>query len=252
MPDSDADERRYLLRGFSRKHSSSDDTVQWPTLIIWLTFIPGIFIATKYTGNISMMPVRVLLMASPVALGIFLAYGMHRFTWPYNRKKFGHYLKTPPSPEPSSQFGKLKLFYLCLIFSLILSFWILWKQRGPSFPENPYMAKLTLREPYSQKLIVEKTISDKVPLRILSTLFATGKVGKNHKCSSFGEISFTYQNDEKTLSLLPGHNPQQYEFRYQGRLFTLPKEQYIEALVLAGIEKEDIRLNPHPPQKPRK
>lgn len=92
MPDSDTDERHYRLRDFALRNLSFSNTVQWPSLCVDLIFFPGLFAAATYSGDFSMMPVRILIMASPAALGMLAGYGLHRFTWPHNQKKFIAYL----------------------------------------------------------------------------------------------------------------------------------------------------------------
>ena len=53
-----------------------------------------------------------------------------------------------------------------------------------------------------------------------------------------------------TLNILPGHDSGKYEFRFDGGIYRLPRDSYINSLVAAGIERDDIRLDGHPNFEP--
>ncbi len=109
---------------------------------------------------------------------------------------------------------------------------------------------ISLYEPYSEDLIVEKTISDQGTIGALIKVLSGAKSCSDHKCSSIGKISFLSGSSVKVLKILPGHDSAKYEFRYEGKIFNLSRIAYIDALVAAGIDRKDIRLDGHPEYDP--
>jgi hypothetical protein len=79
---------------------------------------------------------------------------------------------------------------------------------------------------------------------------ARAKSCRDHKCASIGIISFISGTDKKTLNTLPGHDPGKYGFRFDGGIYRLPRDSYINSLVATGIERDDIRLDGHPNFEP--
>ena len=122
--------------------------------------------------------------------------------------------------------------------------------RPPALPESSETMTISLYEPYSENLIVEKTISDQGTIEALINVLSRAKSCSDHKCSSIGEISFLTGSDAKVLKILPGHDTAKYEFRFEGKIYNLSRIAYINALVAAGIDRKDIRLDGHPEYDP--
>ena len=124
--------------------------------------------------------------------------------------------------------------------------WYFLSGKPPSIPSTAETVVVLLREPYTGDLIVEKTISDSSVIAALAESLSRAKSGSDHKCASIGTISFTSDAETAELKVLPGHNTGRYEFRLDGELFILPRSSYIDSLVAAGIDRDDIRLDGHP------
>ena len=113
-------------------------------------------------------------------------------------------------------------------------------------PTSADRVTISLLEPYTDELIVEKTVSDPTAITSMLETFSTAKSRLDHKCGSIGTISFISKSGVTTLNVLPGHNPEWYEFRLLGKLYKLDRARYIDSLVATGISHEDIRLDGHP------
>jgi len=124
--------------------------------------------------------------------------------------------------------------------------WELWGKRPPAIPSTSETVEISLRDPGSGRVIVEKTIEDKTAIGNLAALFSRGQTYRDHKCASIGEISFIGKTGSKMLEVLPGHDSGKFEFRFEGRMFTLPRDEYIAGLVASGIDAGDVRLDGHP------
>lgn len=135
---------------------------------------------------------------------------------------------------------------LIVVVGLGIVLFLFLRKRSPSIPDASESVLISLREPYTNELIVEKTISDPGAIAALSETFSSARSSSDHKCSSIGLISFITGKGEITLKVLPGHNTEKYEFRLDGVMYRLSRESYIATLVAAGIDRDDIRLDEHP------
>ena len=135
---------------------------------------------------------------------------------------------------------------LIFVVGLGIVLFLFLRGKSPSIPSSSESVLISLREPYTGDLIVERKISDPNVIRSMAETFSSARSGGDHKCSSIGEISFITETGETTLKVLPGHNAGMYEFRLDGEMYRLSRESYIETLVAAGIDRDDIRLDEHP------
>ncbi len=122
--------------------------------------------------------------------------------------------------------------------------------RPPSLPESTETVTISLYESSPEKRIVEKTISDQDKIEALISVLSGAKSCSDHKCPSIGEISLLSSSGVKVLKLLPGHDSAKYEFRYEGGIFHLSRTAFIDALVAAGIDRQDIPLDGIPEYTP--
>ena len=143
---------------------------------------------------------------------------------------------------------KMKRRRTILIVAVGLGILVFYFMRGksPLIPISSESVQISLREPYTGELIVEKTISDPSLIEAMAETFSGARSSSDHKCSSIGAISFTSETGKTTLNVLPGHNTEMYEFRLDGEMYRLPRARYIDSLVAAGIDRDDIRLDEHP------
>ena len=161
-------------------------------------------------------------------------------------EKLGNVLLTVFLTELFDEKMKRRWTILIVVACLGIIVFILIREKSPSIPDSAESALISLREPYTGDLIVEKTISDSSVIRAMAETFSSAKSSSDHKCSSIGHISFIAKSGTTTLKVLPGHNTSMYEFRLDGVMYRLARESYIEALVAAGIDRDDIRLDGHP------
>ena len=141
---------------------------------------------------------------------------------------------------------KIKWISIVLLAILGSLGWYFFSKKSPSIPSSASEVVITLYEPYKGDLIVKKTISDAPTIAALASSLSAAKSGSDHKCASIGTISFTSEAETTALRILPGHDAEKYEFRIDGDLYVLPRSSYIDSLIAAGIDRDDIRLDGHP------
>lgn len=132
---------------------------------------------------------------------------------------------------------------LIVALGLGIVLFIFLRGKSPSLPDLSESVLISLREPDTHELIVEKTISEPNAIAALVKTFSSARSGSDHKCASIGAISFITKTGKSTLEILPGHNPAKYEFRLDGVMYNLSRDSYVDALVAAGINRDDIRLD---------
>jgi hypothetical protein len=155
-------------------------------------------------------------------------------------------LSLHPSRSARRSMKKMKRRSVVLLIILGAFAWHFLSWKSPSIPSLAETAVITLREPYTGELIVKKTISDPSVIAALAESLSRAKSGSDHKCASIGTISFATETASADLEILPGHDAGRYEFRLDGELYVLARSSYIDSLVAAGIDREDIRLDGHP------
>jgi len=69
-------------------------------------------------------------------------------------------------------------------------------------------------------------------------LVKSGEETKDHRCASVGQIIFERKNGRKSeIMILPGHNADRYEFRHRGKIFSVPRDEFITALKNLGVKR---------------
>jgi hypothetical protein len=138
--------------------------------------------------------------------------------------------------------------YRSVLLALVLGAVWLYSQRekSPSIPARAKTVTITLNEPSSGNLIVEKTVSDRAVIDQLVATLSLATSAKEHKCPSLGTITFVTEAATTTVGILPGHDTDFYEFREGGALFQLSRGAFIDCLVAAGVNREEIPLDEHP------
>lgn len=145
-------------------------------------------------------------------------------------------------------FPSMKRRTTILILVVCLGGLVLYFRSGkpPSIPTTSRAVTISLSEPFTRELIVERTITDQQVIQSMSRTFARARMCRDHKCASIGTITFVLEGGLVALDVLPGHDASHYEFRLDGHIYRLPREVYIGSLVAAGIDPADIRLEEHP------
>jgi len=67
--------------------------------------------------------------------------------------------------------------------------------------------------------------------------FQTSRRTMDHRCLSVATLRIVHRTgpvDE--LEILPGHDSQYYEYRYNGKLYRVPRQEFVRACELIGIE----------------
>jgi len=119
----------------------------------------------------------------------------------------------------------------------------LWPSKHPSLPSSPTEIRLTLLEPFTDEIIVERLITDEADIQSIVRMLAKGEVCRDHECTPIGGIIISSESHESSVQLLPGHDGGKYEFRYDEKTFAVSKSLYVSTLVSLGIAREDIRLD---------
>ncbi|MDF1740418.1 MAG: hypothetical protein P1U86_14755 [Verrucomicrobiales bacterium] len=145
---------------------------------------------------------------------------------------------------------KVKAIIVIVFGCLVLLVAAQLRGRPPSLPRGSEAITISLYEPYSEDLIVEKTISDQGKIEALVGVLSGAKSSGDHKCPSIGTISLLTSSGTGVLKVLPGHDSARYEFRFEGGIYSLPRVAYIDALVAAGIDRKDILLEGTPEHDP--
>ncbi len=61
----------------------------------------------------------------------------------------------------------------------------------------------------------------------------------DHKCAKVGAAAITFADGQTiTIDILPGHTADNYEFRYKGCNYFVPRDAFLIALKNAGIDTE--------------
>jgi hypothetical protein len=71
----------------------------------------------------------------------------------------------------------------------------------------------------------------------LVAILRTGEETDDHKCGSRGVISLRRSFGRPAeLRFLPGHHTEWYEFRYAGKVYRVPRAEFVAAMRRIGVE----------------
>jgi len=101
---------------------------------------------------------------------------------------------------------------------------------------------LDSRSPESVDLTVRlehvATLTNTEPLM---SLLRAGNHVPNHLCSFEGVLGFHFSGgDSNGVAILPGHTNANYEFRCSNGYFAVPRDAFMKALAVAGVDTNRI------------
>lgn len=117
-----------------------------------------------------------------------------------------------------------------------------WLRRSPDIPSSANSAQVIFLASDLSTRQVDITVSDPSMLTPLIELLDKAEPTGSHKCTSVGAVIFDGE-EPFTIGLLPGHNPNFYEFRFDGRAFKIPRQDFIKILENIGIDQTNVPLN---------
>jgi hypothetical protein len=94
-------------------------------------------------------------------------------------------------------------------------------------------------EPWGEERAVAPGVSSADPETVaaLVAVLRTGTEGQDRKCGSRGVITLQRSLGRSVmLRYLPGHAPEWYEFRYAGKLYRVPRAEFVAAMRRLGVE----------------
>ena len=65
---------------------------------------------------------------------------------------------------------------------------------------------------------------------------------KDHRCAARGKVILKSSDRNFELSILPGHNPGRYEFRFNDHIYFVPRNEFVRAMETLGVI--DMPLTP--------
>jgi len=91
------------------------------------------------------------------------------------------------------------------------------------------------------KDIPMKTIDLPASCTRLIEVMQEARSSSEHQCVDSGSLMFHYRDGQSLqVGILPGHHKSRYEFRYDHKLYSLPRSRFLEALESSGIDISKI------------
>ncbi|MES2981758.1 MAG: hypothetical protein V4727_05530 [Verrucomicrobiota bacterium] len=156
--------------------------------------------------------------------------------------------ESPIKPEQGRRFPSRRL--LIIVALVVIGLVVYFYKRTPDFSGSKVSAiEIKMYEPIgsmNRELLVEASLKDPSACASVFNFLSSAHRGSDHKCASIGSFEVHYA-DGKTdiLSFLPGHDPEAYEFRFDGGLYLLPREQFFQTLRDAGVDSSKMPKSEH-------
>jgi hypothetical protein len=81
------------------------------------------------------------------------------------------------------------------------------------------------------------TVEDADRIAELLAALKSPELTKEHKCGSRGQIKFIRSNASVvSIEFLPGHHDSHYEFRFDKKLYRVPRAEFVRIMKLFGID----------------
>lgn len=94
--------------------------------------------------------------------------------------------------------------------------------------------------------MVKASITSEPACASLLEFLRSAQSHSDHKCMDIGTFTIRYTNGKAdTLAFLPGHDPTNYEFRFDGLLYRLPRERFYQILRDAGVDSTKMPESEH-------
>lgn len=118
--------------------------------------------------------------------------------------------------------------------------WLFLHPLDPLAVEADQVRRVEVRfEPWGEDMVRQAgaTSEDREVIALLVAVIRSGQETRDHKCGSRGVILFERSvGSAAELHFLPGHDPAWYEFRTGGRVFRVPRAEFVAAMRRVGVE----------------
>jgi hypothetical protein len=136
---------------------------------------------------------------------------------------------------------KRRLLVVALAVALLVCGWWAFVRQSPvgAFDVREIHAVEVRFEPWGEERAVAPGASsaDPVVVAALVAVLRTGTEAEDHKCGSRGIITLQRSPGRSAeLRFLAGHHPKWYEFRYAGKLYRVPRAEFVAAMRRLGVE----------------
>ena len=93
---------------------------------------------------------------------------------------------------------------------------------------------------------LEANITDGPACASVVSFLGSAHIGSDHKCADIGSFIIRYDDGGvDTLHVLPGHNPDRYEFRFDHNLYRVPRDKFYKVLKDAGVDSTKMPATEH-------
>ena len=122
--------------------------------------------------------------------------------------------------------------------------WWFWPSIPPDSSGEVDSAEIVLTEDTENpQAALRVTSRDKRLIDDLLAVLRSAERASEHKCANCGSIWIQRPDgDYYELGILPGHDPEYYEYRYGSRINRVKREPFLAALHAMGVDK--IKLKP--------
>ena len=91
----------------------------------------------------------------------------------------------------------------------------------------------------------EVEITSHAKIEELLNLFQRGLDNEDHKCGDAAHLKILHTDGTSTeLSVLPGHDPDHYEFRYQRKNYRVTRAEVLDVFEAMGIDPQRLTQGP--------
>ncbi len=161
-------------------------------------------------------------------------------------------------PEKGRRFLSRRLLFIVVLVALGLV--VYFYKRNPDFsgsevsaieikmfaPMAPIGPEEDSSRSYEPELLVEASLKEPSACASVFKFLSSAHRGSDHKCESIGSFEIHYADGKSdVLSFLPGHDPNAYEFRFDGELYLLPREDFFQTLWDAGVNLSKMPESEH-------
>jgi len=124
-------------------------------------------------------------------------------------------------------------------------------EKSPTLVNLPDAAGKSLRleiypSPDGKRPAASFNVTEPKSVNAILGILWQGVEQTDHKCADIGQAKITFADEQTvTIEILPGHETEYYEFRYQRKNHRVPRNAFLAALEKAGIDLSAIPKECH-------
>jgi hypothetical protein len=123
---------------------------------------------------------------------------------------------------------------------LVVAGWVYLRQPAVDGLDSSGVRAVEVRfEPWGEDMAVSpgSSTADPEAVAALVAVLRSGAETRDHKCPSRGVITLRKSLGQPLeLRFLPGHHADWYEFRYAGKVYRVPRAEFVAAMRRVGVE----------------